>query len=126
MKRFLTYLSPVVAVWAFVSFVGVMLDPARANVWTQSLMWSLISSALLAPFFIFVTNSSSNTQSSPANASAERFDDAPAPSQQTEDFQKELQQSGASSESEEEPFDDNSQTLWPNTSDEETMTAHTA
>lgn len=43
-----------------------MFDPLRANLWTQSLMWALLASVILAPVFLFVgTSSESSTRSSP-------------------------------------------------------------
>lgn len=42
------------------SFLGVMLDPAHKNLWTQSLMWAMLSSVILAPVFVFVGTSESD------------------------------------------------------------------
>ncbi len=38
-----------VGLWVLVSFAGTMLDPARAPLWTRSLMWSLLASLLVSP-----------------------------------------------------------------------------
>jgi hypothetical protein len=85
MKRFLLYLTFGVGAWVLASFGGAMLDPARAEFWTQSLMASLIASLVLAPFVFFlrrrqqpastprkeVDTASSETSPSPAAASFE-------------------------------------------------------
>ena len=44
-----------------------MFDPARANLWTKSLMWALLSCVILAPVFLFVGTSSgpSSSRTSP-------------------------------------------------------------
>lgn len=38
--------------WVLASFTGAMLDPAHAEPWTTSLMWSLLASTLVAPAFL--------------------------------------------------------------------------
>lgn len=67
MKRFFASLAVLVGIWLLGSFLGVMFDTARANLWTQSLMWALISCVILAPVFLFVGTSSSQS-SSPSEA----------------------------------------------------------
>lgn len=78
MKRFFQVLFVWVGIWVLVSFLGVMFDPVRKNLWTQSLMWAMLSCAILAPVFIFVgTGSSTTVENSPS--SAERpFDQPPS------------------------------------------------
>ena len=65
MKRLFQALAVFVGVWVLGSFLGVMLDPARANLWTQSLMSAMLSSVLLAPVSIFVGTSPSDASSEP-------------------------------------------------------------
>lgn len=72
MKRFFAYLAAFVGIWLLGSFLGVMFDTARANLWTQSLMWALISCVILAPVFLFVGTSS--TQSSPESEPQQPFE----------------------------------------------------
>jgi hypothetical protein len=67
MKRLFQALAVSVAVWVLGSFLGVMFDPIRANLWTQSLMWALLSSVILAPVFIFVGTSPSDASSEPSS-----------------------------------------------------------
>lgn len=62
MKRLFQILAVLVGAWVLGSFVGVMFDPARANLWTQSLMWAMLSSVILAPVFIFVGTSESPSE----------------------------------------------------------------
>lgn len=99
MRRLLSILTPLVAIWALASFVGTMLDPARAGFWTQSLMWSLISCMVVAPFFAFSRNGTSRkTSSGSGRTTAQQPADA---SEQAE------------------PFDDHSnRTLWPQAEEE--------
>lgn len=70
MKRLFQTLAVLIGIWVLGSFVGVMFDPLHKNMWTQSLMWALLSCVILAPVFIFVGTSpeSSSTASRPAQA----------------------------------------------------------
>jgi hypothetical protein len=72
MKRFFAFLAAFVGIWLLGSFLGVMFDTARANLWTQSLMWALIACVVLAPVFLFVGTSSSD--SSPPPEAQQPFD----------------------------------------------------
>ena len=73
MKRFFQGLAVFVGIWLLGSFAGVMFDPPRANLWTQSLMWSMLASVILAPVFIFVgTAPSTSSGQSPSNSRAEQ------------------------------------------------------
>jgi len=77
MKRLFQTLAAFVALWVLGSFVGVMFDPAHQGLWTQSLMWSMLASVILAPVFIFIGTapSSSTSQSSPTpSRSDQSFD----------------------------------------------------
>lgn len=49
-----------------------MFDPLRANLWTQSLMWALLASVILAPVFLFVGTSSDASSSTPSSPEAEQ------------------------------------------------------
>jgi hypothetical protein len=73
MKRLFNSLAVFVGIWLLGSFLGVMLDAAHKNLWTQSLMWALLSCVILAPVFIFVGTSDA-TPSSPPSAEAEPFE----------------------------------------------------
>lgn len=48
-RRLILYASAAVGLWVLASFGGTMLDPARAQLWTGSLMWSLLASLLISP-----------------------------------------------------------------------------
>ena len=72
MKRLFQALAIFVAVWVLGSFLGVMFDPARANIWTQSLMWALLASVILAPVFIFIGTSPDSQSSAPRSPQAEQ------------------------------------------------------
>lgn len=76
MKRLFKLLAVLVGLWVLGSFLGVMFDPAHANVWTQSLMWAMLSSVILAPVFIFVGTSPSDTssESPPRSGSEQTFE----------------------------------------------------
>ena len=50
-----------------------MFDSARANLWTQSLMWAMLASVILAPVFIFIgTSPGSDSSPSPSPQQAEQ------------------------------------------------------
>lgn len=71
MKRLFQILAVFVVIWVLGSFLGVMFDPSRANVWTQSLMWALLASVILAPVFLFFSTDSSDSSSSTSPSPAE-------------------------------------------------------
>lgn len=48
-RRLIIALSFGIGFWVLASFAGTMLDPAHAEPWTTSLMWSLLASALVSP-----------------------------------------------------------------------------
>lgn len=48
-RRLIVALGSGVGFWVLASFAGTMLDPARAEPWTTSLMWSLLVSTLVVP-----------------------------------------------------------------------------
>ncbi len=72
MKRFFNILAIAVAVWLFGSFAGVMFDGTHQNLWTQSLMWALLSCVILAPVFLFVWSGDSSSE--PTSSQDEPFD----------------------------------------------------
>lgn len=74
MKRLFQTLAAFVALWVMGSFLGVMFDGARQGLWTQSLMWSMLASVILAPVFLFIgtSPSNSNTESSANPARADQ------------------------------------------------------
>jgi hypothetical protein len=107
MRRILSILTPIVALWALASFAGTMLDPGHAGFWTQSLMWSLISCMVVAPFFVFVRSQASPAQSTDPSPSS-------SPSAPQASSTAPPQTEPAADAAEEEPFDDRSKrTLWP-------------
>jgi hypothetical protein len=55
MKRILTITLAAIGAWVLVSFAGTMLDTVRAEFWTQSLMWSLLTTLVLGPLMILAT-----------------------------------------------------------------------
>lgn len=54
MKRILTTLATALGLWMLVSFTGVIADGARPEFWTTSLMWSILASIVIAPFYAFM------------------------------------------------------------------------
>jgi hypothetical protein len=73
MKRLFSALAIFVGIWLLGSFCGVMFDAAHKNLWTQSLMWALLSSVILAPVFLFVGTTDSGS-SPPAAPGGEPFE----------------------------------------------------
>ena len=74
MKRLFRSLAVFVGIWLLCSFLGVMFDPARANLWTKSLMWALLSCVILAPVFLFVGTSSGSSSSTPPSDAERPFE----------------------------------------------------
>jgi hypothetical protein len=72
MKRLFQALAIFIAIWVLGSFVGVMFDAAHANLWTQSLMWGMLASVILAPVFIFIGTSPGSGSSSTRPPQAEQ------------------------------------------------------
>ena len=52
-RRLITVFSCLICVWVFVSVGGAFFDQANAEFWSASLMWSLLSSLLVAPALVF-------------------------------------------------------------------------
>lgn len=97
MQRLFQILAAFVGVWLFSSFAGVMFDPMRANLWTQSLMWSLLASVTLAPVFLFVGTSSSSSPERPAapNQTEQAFGtDSTVEVQETESTDEQTEERG--------------------------------
>jgi hypothetical protein len=87
MKRVFFGIAALVGIWLLGSFLGTMLDPARAELWTTSLMWALLSCVVLAPIFLFF--STSDAQQSPSSSGRDqRFeveDSVDVPDEDTQD-----------------------------------------
>lgn len=50
MKRFLFVIAALLGLWVLASFTGAMLsDMSRTEFWVQSLLWSMLSMAVMAP-----------------------------------------------------------------------------
>ena len=64
MKRAFFGIAVLVGIWLLGSFLGTMLDPARADLWTTSLMWAMLSCVVIAPIFLFFGTSDSQQASS--------------------------------------------------------------
>lgn len=78
MKRLFQSLAIFVGVWVLGSFLGVMLDPSHKNLWTQSLMWAMLSCVILAPVFIFVGTSGDDSASA-GGSNPEPFEEPTEP-----------------------------------------------
>jgi len=74
MKRLFLSIAAFVGVWLLGSFLGTMFDPARANLWTTSLMWAMLACVVLAPVFLFVGTSQPSSSAGPARRSDEHFE----------------------------------------------------
>jgi hypothetical protein len=92
-RRLILALSAFIGVWVLVSFAGAMFDSANAALWSNSLMWALLSSLIVMPALVMVNHAS--TQSTKQTAA----------------------QPQASADEEQEPFiqdeSDEAHTLWP-------------
>lgn len=63
MKRLFKVLAWLTGLWLLSSFLGVMFNPSQASLWTQSLMWALLASVILAPALLFVLTAPSSSDS---------------------------------------------------------------
>lgn len=102
MTRLFQSLAIFVGVWVLGSFLGVMLDPSHKNLWTQSLMWAMLSCVILAPVFIFMGTSgeestNSGGQAQPFDEPGESGDSPPTQSLEAEGwpYTSEQKQSGS-------------------------------
>jgi hypothetical protein len=57
-RRLVAALSCTIVLWVFTSAAGALLDPAHAAFWSSSLMWSLLSTLLVAPALVIVFDTS--------------------------------------------------------------------
>ena len=57
-RRLIVALSCTIVLWVFTSVAGALLDPAHAAFWSSSLMWSLLSTLLVAPALVMVFDTS--------------------------------------------------------------------
>jgi len=92
MKRLFFSIAVFVGVWLLGSFLGTMLDPGRADLWTTSLMWALLSCVVLAPVFLFVGTSQSSSPPSRAYQSEGSFEVEEAvdvPDEDTQEMERE-------------------------------------
>jgi hypothetical protein len=92
MKRLFLSIAALVGLWVLGSFLGTMFDPARANLWTTSLMWAMLACVVLAPVFLFVGTSQSSSSSGPSGRSDDHFEVEEAvdvPDEGTQEAQRE-------------------------------------
>ncbi|MEF8939095.1 MAG: hypothetical protein V5A22_04555 [Salinivenus sp.] len=57
-RRLIVALSCTIVLWVFTSVAGALLDPTHAAFWSSSLMWSLLSTLLVAPALVMVFDTS--------------------------------------------------------------------
>lgn len=65
MKRLHTIIASVLALWVLASFTLVMLEAGDTNLTTMSLVTSLLTSVIYAPFFVFFGRRRTPTTSAP-------------------------------------------------------------
>lgn len=51
-----------IGTWVILSFIGVMFNPSNAEIWTQSLMWSLLASLIILPGLVFAHHAGQTRQ----------------------------------------------------------------
>jgi len=68
------------AAWVFSSFAGLLINPSNADLWTTSLMWSMIASLLVMPVLVFVYHAFGGTGQVPSeqDTAPEKQTDVPA------------------------------------------------
>lgn len=69
-----------------------MLDPARAELWTSSLMWAMLSCVVLAPIVLFFSTSDSQQQPPSSRSPDQRFEVEDNVDVPDEDTQNEAQE----------------------------------
>jgi hypothetical protein len=57
-RRLIVALSCAIVLWVFTSVAGALLDPAHAAFWSSSLMWSFLSTLLVAPALVMIFDTS--------------------------------------------------------------------
>lgn len=77
MKRVAWFSALAIGAWVLVSFAGTMFDPTRAELWTQSLMASLVVSLLAVPLLMMfgMRSRTKSTSSGGAPPQADPFVD---------------------------------------------------
>jgi hypothetical protein len=71
-RRLIVALSSAIVLWVFTSVAGALLDPAHAALWSSSLMWSLLSTLLVAPALVMVFDTSlARTAETPRRVAAQ-------------------------------------------------------
>lgn len=116
-RRLIFYLASAVGVWLLVSFAGAMVDSGNAAFWSDSLMWALLSSLIVAPALLMVYDAFSASQEPPSQE---------APSQERASQARPSSQSQTSrSDDEQAPFVEEERgemrTLWPQPETEATQ-----
>lgn len=53
-RRLIVGFSCAIVLWVFASVAGALLDPAHAAFWSSSLMWSFLSTLLVAPALVMI------------------------------------------------------------------------
>jgi hypothetical protein len=74
-RRLVFYVASAVGVWLLVSFAGAMLDSANAAFWSDSLMWALLSSLIVAPALLMVYNAFSDAPKDTSSRSEPNSDE---------------------------------------------------
>jgi hypothetical protein len=69
-RRLIVAFSCVITVWVFASVAGALLDPAHAAFWSSSLMWSFLSTLLVAPALVIMFDRTWQRRRTPPSASA--------------------------------------------------------
>jgi hypothetical protein len=97
-RRLIVALSSAIVLWVFASAAGALLDPAHAAFWSSSLMWSFLSTLLVAPALVMIFDPSlarrdeaarprrAAAQAPPENVSASRRDPARFASDRRQSF----------------------------------------
>lgn len=60
-QRILLVLGVLIGLWVLASVAGAFLDSAHPEFWSASLMWSMLSSLLVAPALVMIYDASTQT-----------------------------------------------------------------
>jgi len=87
-RRLIVAFSCAITGWVFTSVAGALLDPAHAAFWSTSLMWSFLSTLLVAPALVIMFDGTTQRrpQASVSEAPSRRTDDRRSAPEATQPF----------------------------------------
>ncbi|PSQ97657.1 MAG: hypothetical protein BRD55_01960 [Bacteroidetes bacterium SW_9_63_38] len=97
-QKVILYLASAIGVWLLASFAGAMFDSANATLWSNSLMWAILSFLIVVPALALMNDFSFRKQKDASSSSEGKASTKVIDEDTTSFIQKDA---------------DSSQTLWP-------------